>query len=89
MTEKPEEDNIFTTPDGRKLVKVGSPVKPIDPKRYPAHESLRRQGGVTTGQVFILDRLYAEALDMHKRAVTAEARVKELEQGRPDGEDCI
>ena len=75
----PDDDNYLVLPDGRRLLKRGSPVRVIDPKRYPAHETERVQGQPTTGEVYMIDRLYMESVDMHRRAVKAEARVRELE----------
>lgn len=75
----PDDDNYLVLPDGRRLLKRGSPVRVIDPKRYPAHETERVQGQPTTGEVFMIDRLYMESVDMHRRALKAEAQVRELE----------
>ena len=75
----PDDDNYLVLPDGRRLLKRGSPVRVIDPKRYPAHETERVQGQPTTGEVYMIDRLYMESVDMHRRAVKAEAQVRELE----------
>lgn len=76
----PDDDNYLVLPDGRRLLKRGSPVPVIDPKRYPAHETERVQGQPTTGEVYMIDRLYMESVDMHRRAVTAEAKAQALER---------
>jgi len=83
------DDNYLVLPDGRRLLKRGSPVPVIDPKRYPAHETERVQGQPTTGEVYMIDRLYMESVDMHRRAVKAEAQVRELEAKLNEENDSL
>ena len=85
----PDDDNYLVLPDGRRLLKRGSPVRVIDPKRYPAHETERVQGQPTTGEVYMIDRLYMESVDMHRRAVKAEAQVRELEAKLNEENDSL
>ena len=85
----PDDDNYLVLPDGRRLLKRGRPVPVIDPKRYPAHQTERVQRQPTTGEVYMIDRLYMESVDMHRRAVKAEARVRELEAKLNEENDSL
>lgn len=78
------DENYLITPDGRKLVKVGKPVPIIDQKLYPAHEEHRRMSCPTTGEVYMIDRLYMETVAIYERAIKAEKKLEELEARKGD-----
>lgn len=50
--------------------KRGSSPRSIDPERYPALEQLRQH--CSRGGQMLIDRVYAEAQALHKRATEAE-----------------
>lgn len=59
----------------------GSAPNTIEPSRYPALEELRRH--CSRGGLMLIDRVYAEAQALHKRAADAEAELELFTVGEP------
>lgn len=59
--------------DAQPSTRRTSPPDTIDRERYPALEDLRRH--CSRGGLMLIDRVYAEAQALHKRAKDAEAEL--------------